>query len=315
MTVNEDISVIAPATRSGALRVAILGPGAIGGFLASLARRQGAEVTCIASPATVEALRKRGITLRSALFGSYHVDVSAGTRLDQPFDVLCITVKATSLDQALDRVPAEVVSDAVVVPFLNGIEHVARLRERLVRALVVPAVIRVECERNASGEVVQSSPFATIGLAAAAPIDERLARFTSLLGDAGITITVSDDERALLWHKLAIVAPFALLTTYFDEPCGEVRTRHRDELLRVIEEVALVAASDGVSVDQSQILAFFDSAPATMKSSMQRDREEGRELEVDAIGGAVVRLGTIHGVATPALQHLTGGLISGPFTG
>ncbi|HZD38612.1 MAG TPA: 2-dehydropantoate 2-reductase N-terminal domain-containing protein, partial [Actinomycetes bacterium] len=86
-------------------RVAVLGPGGIGGLLAALAARDGDKVTCIAPPATAAHLREHGIEVRSSRFGSFRVPVDAGTRLEAPVDVCYVAVKATSLEPALDGVP------------------------------------------------------------------------------------------------------------------------------------------------------------------------------------------------------------------
>ncbi|HEX8931358.1 MAG TPA: 2-dehydropantoate 2-reductase N-terminal domain-containing protein, partial [Actinomycetota bacterium] len=86
-------------------RVAILGPGGIGGLLAGLLARDGDQVTCIATPRTAEHLREHGVEVRSGRFGDFRVPVGAATRLETPVDVCYVAVKATSLDEALEEVP------------------------------------------------------------------------------------------------------------------------------------------------------------------------------------------------------------------
>lgn len=285
------------------LRAAVLGPGAVGGLLAALLQRHGVSVSCIAPPTSVHELSRNGITVESKFFGDFSVSIAAADHLVDPVDALFVAVKSTSLDDALERISSEILGDSVVIPLLNGIEHVALLRARLPRALVIPAAIRIEVERHAE-LIRQLSPFASIGLAAPEPLDDRVGRLAAILEHAGFKLEISNDELALLWGKLTIVAPFALLTTYFRAPCGDIRSQHRNELLQVIDEVALVAESDGVDVERSQILAFFDTVPASMKSSMQKDNEEGRPIEIDAIGGAVTRLAHARHVPTPMLDLL-----------
>src|SRR3954467_208881 len=145
--------------------VAVLGPGGVGGLLGALLARAGATVTCLAGPSTVAVLNERGIRVESDLFGDFTVPVRAAERLAEPVDVPLITVKATQLDEALDRLPADVVGNALVVPLLNGVEHVALLRERYPAATVVPATVRVESTRTAPGVVHHGSPFLAVELA------------------------------------------------------------------------------------------------------------------------------------------------------
>src|SRR3712207_6435513 len=125
------------------LRVAVLGPGGVGGLLAALLARAGAAVTCLAGAGTAERLRESGVRVESGLFGDFTAPVDAAERLTAPVDVLLVCVKATPLDDALERVPADVLGDALVVPLLNGVEHVGLLRRRYPQAGVVPATIQI----------------------------------------------------------------------------------------------------------------------------------------------------------------------------
>ncbi len=127
---------------------------------------------------------------------------------------------------------------------------------------------------------------------------------------AGLDVTIRDDETSLLWDKLALLAPLALLTTYAAAPVGLVREQRRADLDAVAAEVAAVAAAEGTRVDVAAILGMFDLAPAGLKSSMQRDAEAGRPTELDAIGGAVLRAARRHGIATPVTARLVDGLLT-----
>jgi 2-dehydropantoate 2-reductase len=281
------------------LRVAVLGPGGVGGLLAALLARAGAAVTCLASEATAERLRTDGIRVESGQFGDFTTPVEAAERLAEPVDVLLVTVKATQLDDALERAPADVLGDALVVPLLNGVEHVDHLRRRYPEAGVVPATIRVESTRTAPGVIQHGSPFVTVDLVAVPPLEQRVRRLADALERTGVTVRVGDAEAAALWSKLNFLAPLALLTTAAQATAGEVRESRREDLVAIVGEVAAVARAEGAPADEDQVVAFFDGVPAGMRSSMQRDAAAGRPLELDAIGGAVVRAATRHGIAVP----------------
>jgi 2-dehydropantoate 2-reductase len=281
------------------LRVAVLGPGGVGGLLAALLARAGTAVTCLAGAGTAERLRTSGVRVESALFGDFTAPVDAAERLTAPVDVLLVCVKATHLDDALERVPADVLGDALVVPLLNGVEHVELLRRRYPGAGVVPATIRVESTRTEPGVVRHGSPFVTVDLVAIGGLEQRVQRLAGALRQAGVTTRVGDDEQAALWSKLNFLAPLALLTTAAQATAGEVREARREDLIAIVGEVAAVARAEGAPADEDQVVGFFDGVPAGMRSSMQRDAAAGRPIELDAIGGAVVRLAARHGIATP----------------
>ncbi len=281
------------------LRVAVLGPGGVGGLLAALLARAGAAVICLASAGTADRLRTAGVRVQSGQFGDFTTPVDAAERLTTPVDVLLVTVKATHLDDALERVPADVLGDALVVPLLNGVEHVGLLRRRYPEAGVVPATIRVESTRTEPGVVQHGSPFVTVDLVAGGGLEQRVRRLAGALQQAGVTTRVGDDEQAALWGKLNFLAPLALLTTAAQATAGEVRESRREDLVAIVGEVAAVARAEGAPADEEQVVDFFDGVPAGMRSSMQRDAAAGRPIELDAIGGAVVRAATRHGIAVP----------------
>jgi 2-dehydropantoate 2-reductase len=221
--------------------VAVVGPGGIGGLIGAVLARAGHPVLYVARPDTAAALNSGGIRVRSAEFGEFHVPVTAAPQLLGPVDVCIIAVKATSLAAAIDAVPAQTLGQGLVVPLLNGVEHMAALRMRYPAAQVVAGAIRVESTRIAPGRIEHTTPFSWIEVASDTAPSDRVEALAAQLCQADLHVTVRDSETALLWDKLAFLAPLALLTTYAGAPAGVVRERWRGELEAVIGEVAAVA--------------------------------------------------------------------------
>lgn len=282
----------------------MVGPGGVGGLLGAVLSRAGHPVVYVAKPDTAAALNSSGLTVRSVQFGDFHVPAKAVVRLAEPVDVCLVAVKATSLDEALDSVPAQALGDGLVIPLLNGIEHMIGLRARFPVTQVVAGTIRVESTRVTAGRIDHTSPFSWIEVASDTAPRERVDALAAQLQQAGLDVTVRDDEAALLWDKLALLAPLALLTTRADAPLGVIREERRADLEAVTREVAAVAQAAGAQVDYTMILGMLDRAPAGMKSSMQRDAEANRPTELDAIGGSVLRAAQRHGIDTPVTARL-----------
>ncbi|MEV7773860.1 2-dehydropantoate 2-reductase [Kitasatospora sp. NPDC086791] len=286
------------------LTVAILGPGGVGGLIGGLLARDGHPVVCLAGEATAAVLGRDGLHVRSGQFGEFTARVEAATELREPVDAVFVTVKQTALTAALDRLAPQMLGAGIVVPLLNGLDHMAVLRERYPAARVVAGTIRVEATRTAPGRIEHTSPFAAVELAATGELTDPVLEFAEQLRHTGLSVTLCADETAMLWSKLSFLAPFALLTTRHAGGIGTVRTEYRPELLTVLDEIAAVTRAVGAPADAQALLTAFDRIPATMKSSMQRDVEAGRPTELDAIGGAVLRAAETHGVAVPALARL-----------
>jgi 2-dehydropantoate 2-reductase len=284
--------------------VAVVGPGGVGGLVGAVLTRAGHPVVYVARPDTAAALAASGMEVTSTLFGDFRVPATAVPRLASPVDVCVVAVKATALDAALDGVPAEALGAGLVLPLLNGVDHMDALRERFPAAQVLGGAIRVESTRVAPGRIAHTSPFCAVEVAGDDTPRTRVETFAAQLRAAGIDTAVRDSEAALLWDKLAFLAPLALLTTGFGATAGEVREKYRADLEAAAAEVVAVARAAGATADAGAVIGLFDRVPPGMKSSMQRDVEAGRPAEVDAIGGAVLRAAARHGVAAPTIARL-----------
>ncbi|MFF2549450.1 ketopantoate reductase family protein [Nocardia sp. NPDC058058] len=286
------------------LTVAILGPGGVGGLLAALLARAGNRVICLAGAKTAESLRDNGIQVRSAQFGDFTARVEADTELREPVDACLIAVKHTSLDAALDRIPPEALGDGLLVPLLNGVEHPALLRNLYRPDRVSPGIIRVESTRVAPGVIEHASPFAEIDLTDETVPDARVKPLADALATAGPAVRILGDEAAALWAKMSFLAPFALLTTRYAVPLGDIRTRHADELTALVAETVTVARAHAAPIDATQVLARYNAFPPQAKSSMQRDAEAGHPIELDAIGGALLRAAHNLDIPVPVATRL-----------
>ena len=286
------------------LSVAVLGPGGVGGLLAALLAREGSSVLVLASHETSRAIARDGLRIESRMFGEFEVSVQTAERMSTPVDACLITVKATQLRDALERVPADAIGRSLVIPFLNGIEHVDLLRSVYPPSSVVAATIRVETVRVRAGFIRQTSPFVSIDMAATEDSRDRVESIAAHMRAAGLDVRVRDDELAMLWDKFAFLAPMALLTTHERANVGAIRTRRRADAIELIGEYAAVAKADGVAIDPGAGLALLDGVPESMESSMQRDQAAGRRLELDALGGALLRRAAKAGVAVPVTRRL-----------
>jgi 2-dehydropantoate 2-reductase len=284
--------------RVSGMRIAVLGPGGVGGLVATLLSRAGHDVVVLARPATAAHIAGHGLRLSSPRYGEVTAHPGAAEALDRQVDALVVATKATQLDDALGRVPADVLGDAVVLPLLNGFEHVSVLREHYPDARVVAGAIRVVASRTAPGEIRHEGELAAVQIA---PEAEELA---VALDEAGLDVTVRDDAAGILWDKLCFLAPVALLTTSMAAPLGAVRDQRGDELKAVMDEVAAVARAEGARANADVVWRFTQDVPAGMTSSMQRDAAAGLPTELDAIGGAVLRAAERHGVDVPVTRRI-----------
>jgi len=275
--------------------VAILGPGAVGGVLAAGFLANGVHVVCIARPDTAEVIRSEGLTLRQGS-NTHVVRPDVVTELREPVELLLVTVKAPALEDALDRVAA---SPVMVVPLLNGIEHMETLRARFPESRVAAGSIgRIEAWLERPGVVVQPSPSVVMTVEAGGPAE--------LLRRSGIEVRVDGSAAEVLWEKLARQAGTAAATSITQRPVGELRSdpEWRARFRAAIDEACEVAAADGVALSPQAQWEIIEGMPPLLTSSTARDIAAHVPSELDAITGAVVRAGKRLGVETPVLADM-----------
>jgi 2-dehydropantoate 2-reductase len=279
---------------------AILGVGGVGGLVGGALARSGQEVVLLLTERSLAEYPGR-LRVESGVLGDFEVPVPAALSLDRPVDVLWVTVKATALEAALALAPPDAVGEAMVVPLLNGVDHVAALRARY-GSRVVAASIAVESEKAGPGHVVQPGPFVLFNVAPAPGVEALVAELIA----AGFTAAVRDSEARVLWTKLATLAPLALGTSSVQGPMGTVRGDPElwDLVLACASEACAVAATEGVDIDAARLHLTLAGIPEEMRSSMQKDLAARRPLELDAIAGPILRRGAERGIPTPATEEL-----------
>ena len=191
------------------MRHAVLGAGGVGGLVGGALARAGHPVTLLVRPERQRHYPSR-LSIESNTLGTFEAPVRVKDRLDEPFDIVWMTVKATALEAALEAVSKEELGSGLLVPLLNGVEHVTRLREHYGPERVLPGTIRVEAEQLEPGRVRQLSPFANVEVTQSPVTRERAEQLCNELRAAGLSCEVQDDEVTMLWSKLCFLAPFAL---------------------------------------------------------------------------------------------------------
>jgi 2-dehydropantoate 2-reductase len=289
---------------SQATSVAVLGPGGVGGLVAGALERAGAPVTVVARETTAQVIAREGLRVRSVLLGQFSARPAAVACLEEPVDALLIATKAAGLEGALERVAAQ---PRLVLPLLNGLDHLELLRRRFGEKAVVAGTIRVEADRPEPGVVVHSSRFLRIDMASRSEaMQAPMAALAQTLSGAGIPARVCESEPQVMWSKLVRLNALACTTSAYDKLLGEIRSRPELEadLIAAIEEGTAVARAEGATVAAEEPLGELAAAHDTLGSSMQRDIAAGREPELDAIPGAVLRAAARHGIACPTIERL-----------
>ncbi|MEA2629548.1 MAG: 2-dehydropantoate 2-reductase [Chloroflexota bacterium] len=301
------------------MTVAIVGAGAIGGFLGAHLARSGQDVILIARGPHLAAMKSRGVTVRhDGEEFTAHPESTDDFKAISRAEIVFLTLKAHSVPGAAGAIGAALADGACVVGAQNGIpwwyfedRHLESVDPGGVIARNIPYNRVVGCIAYPAAEVVEPGVIEhlegnrfTLGEPDGSK-SERVAAISSMLVKAGLKAPIQTRIRNEIWLKVlgnATLNPVSALTrATLVEMLTSPATR---ELIKTLmEEVAAVARAVGADVPLS-IEKRMDGAAATgeHKTSMLQDLEAGRPLEVDALLGAVVELAGGAAIPVPSLQ-------------
>jgi len=286
--------------------VAILGPGAVGGTFAVRLSEAHHRTICVGTPETVGLMALSGITLDANGSKPVNVRPLVVERLVEPVSLLLITVKAPYLSDALERIDPEAVKNAVVLPLLNGLEHMEPIRARFPGRVAAASLSQFEAYRVGRMQIVQGTPSGVVTMASDDLSTQELERATNILRSAGMQVELEDDEKRVLWRKAARAAVLSTATALSRKSVGELRKdlEWRPRMEQALTEACAVATADGVRMMPSAQWTRIVEMDPHLTTSAARDVVAGKRHEIDAIAGSVVRAGARLGVPCPVLARL-----------
>lgn len=298
------------------MKVAVMGTGAIGGYVGARLADAGAEVSLVARGAHLQEIREHGLKVTSPN-GDLHirpVQASDDPGDIGPVDIVLFAVKLYDLTTAAEAIRPMVGPDTLVVFLQNGVDAEAVLTEAFGRKRVAGGVALINGALAAPGVIEHRALNALIVGTLDGGADPRLDRLVALASESGIETTLSPDIRREIWRKFLLLAPMASLSAMTRVALGAIRDNAETWALAEMGmwEVAAVANTEGVAItadDVREALEFVGSMPETWQASTLIDLQQGRRLEVEWLAGAVCRIGRNHGIATPFHQVALGALM------
>lgn len=280
------------------MKVAVMGAGAVGCYFGAMLARAGHDVTLIARPQHVDAIRQHGLMFDSRSFnGAVPVQATSEASGVEGADVVLFCVKSADTESAGQSIAPFLKSDATVLCLQNGVDNAERL-QTTIRQIAVPTVVYVATEMAGPGHVKHHGRGELIIGTSPASVD--IARQFS---DAAIPTTASDNVLSDLWAKLIINCAYNAVSAVAQLPYGAVlKVKGVTNVIEsAIDECISVAHAAGISIPANVKQAVFALAEAVpgQYSSTAQDLARGKLTEIDYLNGYVVRKGTELGIATP----------------
>ncbi|HYD77175.1 2-dehydropantoate 2-reductase [Ramlibacter sp.] len=286
------------------MRVAVMGAGAVGCYYGGMLARAGHEVTLVARPQHVEAIRRAGLRMETRSFDErVQLAATGDASAVAGADLVLFCVKSMDTEAAGAQMAPHLDRGALVLCLQNGVDNADRLRTVLPGHAVAAAVVYVATEMAGPGHLKHHGRGELV--------IEPLARSSGVaqaLAQAGVPTEISDNVRGALWAKLILNCAYNAVSAIAQRPYGEnVRSEGIPEVMRdVVAECLAVARAEGVQVPgdiDAAVHRIAETMP-TQFSSTAQDLARGKRSEIDFLNGLVVRRGEALGIPTPANRVL-----------
>jgi 2-dehydropantoate 2-reductase len=296
------------------MHFAIVGAGAVGGYYGAKLARAGQQVSFIARGPHLRAIRERGLMVWSPL-GDFMVHAAAESdpAAVGPVDVVLLAVKTYHNPAVLPTLAPLVGPSTIVVSLQNGVDSVDEVAAAVGSDRVLGGPTYIASAMTAPGLIEQTGTHRRIVLGEVfgdrGHVSERVEKIVEVMKAADIQAESVVDARVSLWEKFIYLAPFAAFTGAARLPIGPLWADPviREAFLEAVLEVDMVARAEHVPIRAGvldRVIAYADSVPPGMRSSLLIDLSLGKPIELESLAGSVVRRGKAVGVPTPVMAGL-----------
>jgi 2-dehydropantoate 2-reductase len=297
------------------MKFAILGSGAVGGYYGAKLARAGHDVTFIARGAHLQAIRERGLEIKSPALGDFMVRARAEentTRVGH-VDTVVVAVKTYDNATALPLVAPMLGPDTSVLTLQNGVDGVNELAARIGEEAVIGGTTYIATALASPGLIEQTGTHRRIVFGEVfgelPRLSDRVRRLNQAFVESDIQSEAAPDGRVPIWEKFIFLVSLAGFTGAARLPIGPLwaDTMIRERFLDGCREVEGLARAEGVPVADDvieRISAYIEGIPGTMRSSLLIDLSQRKRIEVEALQGAVVRRAEKVGAAVPIMSTL-----------
>jgi len=279
-------------TRKGGeyMRVAVVGLGGVGGYIAANFARAEIDVVGFARGAHLEAIREHGLEIvEDESCWKAKVDVREEDELDGyfegAFDVVMFCVKSYDLEESYKHIKSHIDKNSILISFSNGVDNGDRLR-KLSNSIVLDGCVYMLSHIENAGVIRKKGK---VFSAVFGGEEEATAKLASLFEKAGLRYKTPSDIQTAIWKKYLFISAFATMTSYYDKNIVYIYKHHYDEVRTLLEEISQFAKSKGIDIEDevAKALEVASKLPGDASTSMHLDFQNKKRVELESLSGYV----------------------------
>ena len=299
-----------------AVKIAILGIGAVGGYLGALLAEKysgsaDTEIIFIARERTAGIIREKGLKLitpsgEKIVFPSL---VTSDPAEAGRIDYLICCVKSYDLEESLAPFKNSITGDTVIIPLLNGVDARERIASVLPQAEVSDGCVYIISRILEPGVIKEAGNIHLFHFGSKNAPTKKLDQLHRILADAGVDVRLSEDIQLTTWEKFIFISVVASSTSYFDKAIGPIlaNSEERKLAVKLLSEIKAVADARQIIFPfdiEEKTITKMESMPYETTSSMHSDFQKGGRTELRSLTEYVVNEGKRLGVKTPEYEKV-----------
>ena len=291
------------------MRVAVVGLGGVGGYIAANFAKAGIDVVGFARGEHLKAIQTHGIQIvEDESCWKTHLDARALDDLDGyfegSFDVVLFCVKSYDLADSYEHIKSHIDENTILLSFSNGVSNAETLRE-LSNSRVLDGCVYILSHIEKSGVIRKKGK---VFAAVFGREEKATTLLATLFEKAELRFKTPDDIETAIWKKYIFIASFAALTSYYDKSIGYIYEYKREQARELLTEISNVAKEKGIDIE-AEIDKALDTAskvPYDSYTSMYLDFKNKKRVELESLSGYIAKY---EGVKTPLMQKMYEGLL------
>lgn len=278
------------------MRFLIVGAGALGGYFGGRLLETGQDVTFLVRPHRAETLARTGLVINSPC-GNWTCSsppVLLSREIKNPFDVIIVACKAYALEACMESFAAAVGSETLILPVLNGMQHIEKLCTRFGREHILGGLCEISATLGTRGEIMHLSQGHKLTFG---ELDDSLSTRAKQIADqlekANFTTILSPNIRQEMWEKWVFIASLAGITCLMRATIGDIlKAGGAAQIDAIITECLQIATAQGFAPRppvMDRYRASLTAENSTLAASMLRDLEQGSPTEADHVIGNLLK--------------------------
>ncbi|MHC2332933.1 ketopantoate reductase family protein [Bradyrhizobium sp. USDA 4454] len=291
------------------MRLLVVGAGSTGGYFGGRLAQAGANVAFLVRPARALQLREKGLRLKSPHGDAVlHPKIVTAGDISGSYDAVLLAVKGFQLESAIEELGRAIGKETMIIPVLNGMQHMDVLAKRFSPGNLIGCALKVATTLEDDGSIVQLNPLQDLAYGELdGTMTQRIAALDKFMHQASIGARLSGVIRREMWEKWILLASLGGVTCLMRGPIGEIEAcwGGKEFVLSLLDEIVGIVRITGEAPSDSFLETTKEQLTtkgSPLASSMFRDLQRGRPIEVENIIGDLVRRGAAAGFGAPLLS-------------